>query len=454
MRRTGWIALAAVAALLAAGAWYALVGTRTRRLRWEAKKLVTKWNERALEQHREQQRRVAAPELPKVEIVERLPDWPGFRGPLGDGIVRAGLRSLPWSEGGPRRLWKQPVGGGHGSFAIGAGRAFSIEQRGEDEVVASYALTSGRELWTHRYPAHFESAMSAPGPRSTPAIDGARVYAQGASGVLSCLNASTGELLWSRNILADAGAKNLQWGMAGSPLVAQGRVYAAPGGEHGAVIAYDAVSGEPVWRSGSRRAGYSSPMLVRLAGTPQLLVFDGEGLTAYAPNDGAELWHHPWETDFGVNAAQPIVVDGEHVFISSGYGRGCTLLRILRREGRLEAQTVWENRNLKLKYTSGVLLDGHIYGADESIFVCLNVRTGERAWKGGRYGFAHVLLAGRRLLIQCDNGDLALVEATPEAYREIARSPALDGTTTNPPALGEGKLIVRNASEMISFSLP
>ncbi|MGH9672510.1 MAG: PQQ-binding-like beta-propeller repeat protein [Bryobacteraceae bacterium] len=438
---------------VAAGAGFAVMASRSMRLRREVKKVVTRWNERTLERHREEQQKIPVPVLPKVESVERPPDWPRFLGPTGDGIVRARLKSLPWPASGPRVLWKQPIGGGQGSFLIAAGRACTIEQRGEDEVVACYALNSGRELWTYRYRAHFTTGMGPPGPRSTPTIAGGRLYAQGATGVLTCLDATTGKLIWRRNILEDTEAKNLYWGMAATPLVASGRLYAAPGGEQGGLIAYDPATGAPLWTSGKRTAGYSSPILAQLAGVPHLLVFDGEGLTAYNPDDGAERWHHPWKTEFGVNAAQPIVVDQEHVLISSGYGRGASLLRVDRHEAGIQVQPVWENINLKLKYTSGVLKDDHVYGADDTIFACLNVRTGERAWKGGRYGSAHVLLAGGYLLIQCENGDLALLEASPREYRELSRIPALDGATANSPAAGEGKLIVRNGKEMICFAL-
>ena len=411
------------------------------------------WNEQLLTHHRSSQRDLPAPSLPTFESLDFPLDWPEFRGRHRDGIVRENLPSLPWPAEGPPILWKQPVGGGQASFAAAGGRVYTIEQRGEQEHVTSYAIETGQELWTRHYEAHFQSG-GPPGPRATPTVAKTWVFALGASGVLNCLDAATGEMIWQRNVLEDAATRNLYWGMAGSPLVRGGKVYLAPGGPEASVIAYDARSGAPLWKSGNHKAGYSSPLIAALGGREHLVIFDGTGLSAYDPETGTVLWHYPWETNLGANVAQPIFVDDSHIFISSE--RACALLRVISHDGRLGIERVWENRNLKLKYSSAVLSDGHIYGPDGAsgaIFVCLDAKTGKRKWKGGRYGFGQVILAGQYLVILCENGDLALVEATPESHREVSRVQALDGDTFSHPVMAEGKLLVRNHREMICFDL-
>lgn len=395
-----------------------------------------------------------APEPAVVKQAPAKPAWPGFRGPRRDGVSQDSAAKLPWPESGPKLVWEQPIGGGHGSFAVAAGRAYTLEQRGGEEVVAAYDVEDGTELWTHRYAAHFKpNTIGTSGPRTTPAVSDGRVYSLGAAGDLVCLDAATGDRLWHRDILADAGAENLTWGMAGSPLVDGGRVYVIPGGPGASVVAYDAATGEEVWRAGDAKAGYASPTIAELGGMRQLLAFGGVELTAYAPEDGRVLWSHAWETDFDVNASQPIVVDGEHVLVSSEYGKGAALLRIKDSGAGYEVETVWKNNRMKSKFGGAVLHDGKIYGPDGAIFACLDVRTGERCWKGGRYGYSFPLLLGDHILIQCENGDLALIRATPEGHQEISRVSALDGDTANHPAIWDGRLLIRNHRTMTCFDL-
>jgi outer membrane protein assembly factor BamB len=409
-------------------------------------------HQRALaEQRREQARQGSAVAAPApVEALET--QWPGFRGLARDGVVHSSVQ-LPWPAEGPRLLWEQPVGGGHASFAIVGGLAYTIEQRGDDEVVACYAVESGRELWTYRYAARFGEFFGGPGPRATPAVQDGRVFALGGTGVLTCLDVATGSRLWQRNILDDAGADNLPWAVSASPLVYEGRVYVVPGGKGASVVAYDATSGEPVLEGGDRKAGYASPMIATLAGIEHLLVFDAAGLTAYAPADLAELWHFPWTTSNDVNCGQPIVVDDRRVLISSGYGHGCALLRVTGTGSQLGVEQVWFNRNLKLKFSSAVLLDGYVYGLDNTVLVCLDVETGKQQWKAGRYGYGQLVLAGRFLIVQCESGDLAVVEATPEGHREASRVEALGSRTWNHPAVAGGKLLLRNDRRMMCYDL-
>lgn len=409
-------------------------------------------HERALAEQRREQTRETVPVAASAPVENLETQWPEFRGLARDGVVRSAVQ-LPWPEEGPRLLWEQPIGGGHGSFAIVGGRAYTIEQRGEDEVVACYAAESGREVWTHHYAARFNEFFGGPGPRTTPTVHKGRVFALGATGVLTCLDAASGRLHWQRNILEDAGAENLTWAVSASPLVYEARVYVVAGGQGASVVAYDETSGEPVLKGGDRKAGYASPMIATLAGTMHLLVFDGAGLSAYAPADLGELWHFSWKTSNDVNAGQPIVVGDREVFISSAYGHGCALLRVTGSDGRLAVEQVWFDRNLKLKFSSAVLRDGYVYGLDNDILTCVDVQNGKQLWKGGRYGYGQLVLADPFLIVQCESGDLALVEATPQGHRELSRVEALGSRTWNHPAVADGKLLVRNDRRMMCYDI-
>jgi outer membrane protein assembly factor BamB len=380
--------------------------------------------------------------------------WTQFRGPGMDGHYREMPILTDWPAEGLELLWKQPVGGGYASFVVADGLAFTIEQRRDEETLAAYELATGREIWTYAWKAEFTESMGGDGPRATPTWHEGRLYALGATGELKVLEAATGELVWDLNILSDNGAKNLQWGMAASPLIVDDKVVVLPGGSRGrSVVAYDKLTGEPVWKSLNDPQAYTSPMLVHLAGRRQILVVSRERAMGLAPEDGSIIWDYPWTTSYGVNAAQPILLSEDRSFISAGYGHGAAVVEIRLEGGRYSAHTVWENTRMKNQFSASVLHDGYIYGLDGAILACLDAETGERMWKGGRYGHGEVLLASDHLVVSTERGDLALVRATPESHQERARFSAIRGKTWNHPAIADGILLVRNASEMAAFRL-
>ena len=380
--------------------------------------------------------------------------WTDFRGPKRDGVYTQTPILTAWPTGGLELLWRQPIGGGYASFVVAGSKAYTIEQRRGNETVAAYDLTTGRELWTNAWPALFSEAMGGDGPRATPTWDEGRLYALGAAGELRCLDAETGRVIWSKNILTDNAAQNLTWGMSAAPLVVDGKVIVLPGGRNGkSVVAYDKRTGERAWDALNDQQSYTSPMAVTLAGQRQLLAVSAERILGLRIEDGALLWDHPWVTMYGINSAQPIVIDSNHVFVSAGYDHGAALLEITSREGKFSVRPVWENRNLKSRFNSSVLHQDHIYGFDEGIFACLDARTGERKWKAGRYGYGQVLLAGGHLIVLTESGELVLLRATPERHEELSRFPAIEGKTWNHPAISDGILLVRNAREMAAFRL-
>ncbi len=376
--------------------------------------------------------------------------WPGFRGSDRDGVASDASIRVDWPAEGLREIWRQRIGGGYASMSVAEGKVFTIEQRREQEVVAAYDVEIGVEVWESGWPELFEESMGGPGPRATPTWYDGKVYALGAAGEFRCLDSRDGSVVWRTNILEDAGADNRQFGMPGSPLIYEGNVIVTPGGANGkAAIAYDAQSGEVAWQAQSFVAGYASPVIRTLARREQLLIVGGDTVMGLDPHDGALLWRHPWEAQYEINAAQPIAVDADHVWLSSSYGKGAVLLKV----GGEGVETVWERNTMKNSFGSAVLRDGSIYGFDGPILACIDARTGERKWKGGRYGYGQLLLAGDYLIVLSEKGDVVLVEATPEEHREIARFSALSGKTWSVPVIADGKLIVRNQTEMAAYAL-
>jgi outer membrane protein assembly factor BamB len=380
--------------------------------------------------------------------------WTNFRGPARDGRYDEGPIRTTWPAGGLPLLWKQPIGGGYASFVVAEGMAFTIEQRRRQEIVAAYDVETGRELWTHGSDAEFRESMGGDGPRATPTWEAGRLWALGAEGDLRCFDAKTGKLHWSRSILTDNGASNLQWGMAAAPLIVDDKVVVLPGGHSGkSVVAYNKLTGAQVWKSLNDTQAYVSPMLVTLAGKRQILVETANRVVGLAVEDGSLLWETSWNTDMGINCSQPIVIGANRFFISSGYGKGAALVEISNSGDGLTARKVWENSSMKNKFNSSVLYEGNVYGLDEGILTCVDVTTGDRKWKGGRYGYGQVILASGHLVVITDTGDLVLVKATPDKHTEVARFSAIEGKTWNYPAIADGRLLVRNQTQMACFDL-
>jgi outer membrane protein assembly factor BamB len=380
--------------------------------------------------------------------------WTDFRGPLRDGEYRDVPILQEWPAGGLKPIWKQPAGGGYASFVVARGRAFTIEQRGSQEVAAAYDVATGREVWTNAWAADFRESMGGDGPRATPTWSDGRVYALGATGELRALDERSGRVIWRTNILTDSGAENLPWGMSASPLVVDEAIVVLPGGPSGQSVAgYDRETGKRLWSALDDMQAYSSPMLATLKGVRQLLVFSATRLTGLSPANGQLLWSYPFATHNGINAAQPIVIGDNRVFISASYGAGAAMLELSRDADGFAVREVWRNTRMKNRFSTSVLRDGVIYGLDESILAAIDAETGELKWKGGRYGYGQLLLADNNLIVLTEDGDLALVRATPERHQELARFPVLEGKTWNVPALAGGYLLVRNLAEMAAFDL-
>ncbi len=380
--------------------------------------------------------------------------WTDFRGPNRAGAYAETEIDPAWPASGLPRLWKQPIGGGYASFTVAEGRAYTIEQRRDREAITAYDVETGRELWAFTYPALFDEIMGGAGPRATPVYHDGLLYSLGAQGDLYCLTAKTGKPKWSKNILTDNGARNQEWGMAGSPLIVDGMVVVTPGGAPGkSIAAYDRLSGAPVWHALDDRAGYTSPILATLAGRRQIVWESAQRAVGLAPENGGLLWEYAFPGQMGMNCSQPVVVDGARVLLSSAQGPGAALLEISESGETYTARAVWQNNRMKNKFNSSVLYQGYIYGLDDTILACLDAKTGELKWKGGRYGYGQLLLAGGYLVVVTEQGELVLVRATPQGHQELARFSAIEGRTWNIPAIDNGLLLVRNASEMACFRL-
>jgi outer membrane protein assembly factor BamB len=384
-------------------------------------------------------------------------DWPGFRGPARDGAVH-GLEIVPdWAAHPPKEVWRHRVGPGWSSVAVVGGRLFTQEQRGEVEAIVCYDAATGREVWAHEEAGRFEEPVSGAGPRATPAVAGGRVFALTAKGRLVALNAATGKAAWSRDAAADAVASRPQWGFCGSPLVVNELVIVFAGGDAGkGLTAYRAANGEPAWTADVGASSYASPQPATLAGVPQILTLTERGVNAVDPASGAVLWAHDIPLPAGApRSIQPRAFNDHQVLVSSEADLGTALIDVAHIGGAWSAERRWESRDLKPSFDDTVVHGGYAYGFDGHIFCCLDLATGKRRWKDGRYGHGQVMLLADQglLLVTAETGAVVLLAADPERHRELGRFTAVTGKTWNHPAVAGGRLYVRNAEEMACYEL-
>ncbi|HET9703884.1 MAG TPA: PQQ-binding-like beta-propeller repeat protein [Vicinamibacterales bacterium] len=399
-----------------------------------------------------------APEAPQAlkapveQAVRAVPaEWPGFRGAERDGVAHGVLINTDWTTTPPVQMWRRAVGPGWSSFAVQGDLLYTQEQRGDDEIVGCYRVSTGEPVWRHRDPVRFYESNGGAGPRATPTLHGGRVYAHGATGMLNALDARTGKKLWSRDVAADTGRAVPEWGFASSPLIVDGIVVVAAAGT---LAAYDLDTGAQRWKGPSYGGSYSSPHLATFDGVKHIILLGGPGVISMGV-DGTKLFEYKWEP--GPITQPAITADGDIIVntIAMTGGMGTRRLHVSRGSNGWTLEERWTSNGLKPYFNDLVVHKGNAYGFDNNILSSINLETGARNWKGGRYGNGQMVLLADQdlLLLTSEDGEAVLVSAMPDAHKEIARFPVLSGKTWNHPVVVRDVLLVRNGEEMAAFRL-
>lgn len=396
-------------------------------------------------------------------------DFPGFLGVQRDQQVRGVRLARDWSARPPELLWRQPIGAGWSGFAVVNGFAATLEQRDQLELVTLYDAETGELVWSHVLDERrFDSVPAGVGPRSTPTIAGGRVFAQSVFGTLVALDGSTGKVLWEQDLRARYGVSleqekaSLPYGRPASPLVLDGKVVVPAGGPPDgpkvSVVAFDQDTGELLFEGGSRQISMSSPGFGRLAGRDQILMVNEDWASGHDADTGEVLWETEWPgpSSTSASASQAVAIPPGRVFLSKGYGEGGALFQLEPSGNGFELTELWRKaRSLRTKFSNVSIRQGYLYALSEGVLECVEIATGERAWKAGRYGHGQMLMVDDLMVISSEDGEVYLVEATPERKNNVLGSfEALDGVTWNNFALSGDLLLVRNAQEAAAFRLP
>lgn len=397
-------------------------------------------------------------------------EWPQWRGPNRDGVSSEIGILKEWAAGGPKMLWKVSLGEGFSGISVSQGRVYTMFSKGNDEFVVCLNATDGGEIWRFRSDDNYHEGQGGNGPRATPTIDGDLLFTISAHGKLYALNAGNGEKVWSHDLQRKFGSKMPRWGFSTSPLVDGELLLVEVGGKgEKSIVAFNKSSGDVIWSSHKDKLGYSSPIAITVKGIRQIICFTGTKLVSVSPTDGTIYWQYPWKTGYDVNAATPVFIPPDKVFISSGYDKGAAVLQmrvfishdddraavaqIKENQGKVRIRELWKNRKMKNQFSSSVLHENYLYGFDNSILKCIEADTGEEQWKTRGFGKGTVLLADGHLIILSDRGKLGLAEATPAGYIEKVSAKVLSGLCWTAPTLADGRLYLRNEEEIVCLDM-
>lgn len=381
-------------------------------------------------------------------------DWPQFRGHHRDGVSPETGLLHAWPDGGPRQLWRRPIGEGYSSVAAVAGRLYTMYAAtvGDEqlEMAAAFDAATGEELWRTPVGPKIETEFGN-GPRSTPAVDGDTLFVLGSQGDFAALATADGAKKWALSLPATFQAQRPQWGYATSAIVVDELVIVESGGREGkCYAALDKTTGETRWTTVSAPAGYNSLLPATIGGRRQLVYVAIQTIGAF-DLEGRELWsRHSTNTE---THAMPLFVPPDKVFVSGIGGEGATLLKIHDDDGAVTAEPLWNDPSMRNHFHSSLYYEGTVYGFDNATLKALSAATGKLAWSKRGLGRGSLIAADGHLIVLSDRCKLLLAEATPEGWKEEGGAQVLEGKCWTPPSLVDGKLYLRNHTEMVCYDL-
>ena len=378
--------------------------------------------------------------------------WPQWLGPDRNGI--SSETGLFGDAPSFTESWRVQGGKGFSGLAIVGDRIYTMYIHSGEEYAVCLDASNGEVLWRTRTDGMLMERQGGDGPRATPTVDDGMVYVSSAYGKLYALDSQTGSQKWSHDLVSEFGSKKARWGFCPSPLVAGDLVLIEAGGTGGhSLIAFDKISGDIAWKTGSDKLGYSSPITTTIGQTHQAVFFTGNGLISVAPQHGQILWKHPWTTSHNVNAATPVFIPPNRFFISSGYGTGASVVEVAATDGRYEVAEVWRNKEMENHFATSIYYEGHLYGFRQLDPQMPRRRNRQRKWKTRGYGKGTLIVADGHLVILGERGNLGLAKATPEGFVEKANTQVLRSKCWTAPSLADGRIYLRDDKEIVRIDV-
>jgi outer membrane protein assembly factor BamB len=399
-----------------------------------------------------------APLLLLIAVASLAADWPQFLGPSRNGTsAETGLVDT-WPAKGPPVVWERAVGEGFASPVVASGRLLLFHRVGNEDVLQDLDAATGKPGWKYAYPTTYSDGYGkGDGPRSTPVVASGKVYILGAGGQLHCVDRKTGKKVWAKELLSEYTVPNSFFGVGTSPLVEGKLLIVNVGGSDAGIVAFDRDSGKEVWKATSDEASYSSPIAATVDGVRHVFVFTRTGLVSLDPASGKVRFSKRWRSrEFtSVNAASPVLLGGNHLFLTASYGTGAVLLKV-KKDG---VEEVWKNKtSLSAHYNTPVAVGGQLYGFDGRQefgprLRCIDWKTGEVRWTEKGHGCGSLLAADGKLFLLNEHGDLVLLKPSPDEYVEKARATVLGSPCRAPLALANGLLYARDGKKLVCWKV-
>lgn len=398
-------------------------------------------------------------------------DWNQYRGPRLDGISKEPILRA-WPANGLKQAWRVPLTDGFSSFSAGGGKVYTLVNRAVEgvkrETVVALDAASGKEVWAHpiavsKFDGGGDSGTQdnggGDGPRSTPAFADGKVYVYSAGLKLICLNADSGTVAWSRDVVQEHAGRNIHWQNASSPVLDGNLLFVAGGGPGQSLLSIDRKTGTPVWKSQDDLMTHATPVVATIHGTRQVIFFTQSGLASLSTKDGKLLWRHKFP--YNVSTAASPVVSGDIVYCSAGYGVGSSAARIAKSGESWTATELWRLTGNKIcnHWSTPVVLNGHLYGMfsfkeyGKGPLKCVDLATGTEKWAQPGFGPGNLTVVDGQLLALSDAGELVQIQPDPAGYKEVARMKAVQGKCWSTPVVSRGFAFVRSTKEGAALSI-
>lgn len=389
--------------------------------------------------------------------------WTQWGGPNRNFMVDSKGLANQWPDGGPKKLWSRDLGDGYSTIVVDGNRLFTQYRIGDDELVISMDAQSGKTEWEYKYPAPFTDVMKeyGPGPHATPLVLGDNLYAVGANMLFFCFDKKTGDIRWKHDLVAEHGLEPRPRGYSSSPIAWKDTVIipgGAPEGKEGySVLAFKQKDGGLVWKNQSFEVTHASPILIKVDGKDQLVVFMAAEIAGLNPDDGALIWSHPHKTQYGANLMTPMWTGDEYLFLSAAYDSGSRVIRLVNRDGKTAPEELWYSRKVRMHHANPVRVGDYVYGSSgdfgPAFFFGVNIKTGEVAWRQRGFAKATCILADGKVILLDEDGKLALATVSPEGMKILSEAQVLERTAWAAPTLAGKTLYIRDRKQIMALDL-